>query len=528
MKAWRYLIGMTLAVGLMPGIVCSLPISALALPFGIFNAAWWIVAIAAAVLAACLAMIHFIQNFLENYGQAAARGQLPDDFLVRYLPFALPIFYVLAVIAVAFFLAARYEGGEDWGYADIFVLAALPHYALVNCLVGGIGSFFFDTHVWLIGAVFSLAATVFASALTWNHAVQWKMPATKNRRVGMAILVSTGVVLCVAVCFANGYYHQHVLPRHPWQEGLTMVHDEKGSFEQIRREDKTDLGSFVPFSENNKLVKIENPTLAIKENHPRMHGALALFPVYAAAAQAVYQNYLPEGDYAVPEYVYAGTSPEAFEAVLDGTYDMAFMLRPSDAQMAEAEKRGKTLAITPLGREAFVFFVSQVNPVNDLPSSLIRNIYARKIRRWDEVGGDAQPILAFQRPAGSGSQTAMERFMGDVRLAVPLKEEFQYDMGGIVNRVADYRNYGNSIGYSFRYYVTTMFRHDGVKIIAVDGVEPTVENIRSGAYPLTGELVVVTAGSRNPHVQEMIVWFLSPQGQRLIEDVGYVGMGNEK
>lgn len=130
--------------------------------------------------------------------------------------------------------------------------------------------------------------------------------------------------------------------------------------------------------------------------------------------------------------------------------------------------------------------------------------------------------MLFQRPEGSGSQTMMLKVMGDVPLANPQQEEFQQSMGGIVNRVADYRNYGNSIGFSFRYYVEGMFKHDGVKLLKINGIEPTVENIQSGKYPLIGEMMIITAGSENPNVQKLTDWFLSPQGQELVEKVGYV------
>jgi phosphate transport system substrate-binding protein len=116
----------------------------------------------------------------------------------------------------------------------------------------------------------------------------------------------------------------------------------------------------------------------------------------------------------------------------------------------------------------------------------------------------------------------MLRVMGDVPLTTPVREEYQLMMGGIVNRVADYRNYGNAIGYSFRYYVESMFKHDGVKIISVDGVAPTPASIRDRSYPFVYPLAAITAGTENPNAQKLIDWFLSPQGQDLIGRAGYV------
>ena len=77
-----------------------------------------------------------------------------------------------------------------------------------------------------------------------------------------------------------------------------------------------------------------------------------------------------------------------------------------------------------------MFFVSEDNPVDGLTSEQIRNIYSGNITNWKKLGGRNLPILAFQRPKNSGSQTTMEKFMGDAKLKEPLKVEFEYSMVG--------------------------------------------------------------------------------------------------
>ena len=63
-----------------------------------------------------------------------------------------------------------------------------------------------------------------------------------------------------------------------------------------------------------------------------------------------------------------------------------------------------------------------------------------------------------------------------------------------------------------------------IKLLAVDGVQPTVENIRNGSYPLTVDLYAVTAGTNNTNVPKLLDWVVSAEGQKLIEQVGYVGL----
>jgi phosphate transport system substrate-binding protein len=301
--------------------------------------------------------------------------------------------------------------------------------------------------------------------------------------------------------------------------GVAQIVDEPRCLGMIK--DQPDLSPYQPFAkENNKLVVVDNPTLTIAEDHPRIGGALALYPVYAAAVQAIYKDFDTEKQ--LITHVMTGTSPETFLQLIHNRADMVFMLEPSEQQYAAAKQAGVPLHLTKTGREAFVFFVNSGNPVDGLSSKQIRDIYTRKTINWRDLGGRDQKIMPFQRPEGSGSQTAMIRMMQGQTLTRPIHEESQEFMGGIINRVADYRNYDNSIGYSFRFFVENMFQTDGVKLLAVDGVAPTVGNIRNGSYPFTGDFYIITNGPPNEKTQKLIDWFLSPQGQRLIEQTGYV------
>jgi len=69
-----------------------------------------------------------------------------------------------------------------------------------------------------------------------------------------------------------------------------------------------------------------------------------------------------------------------------------------------------------------------------------------------------------------------------------------------------------------------MTGNPGIKLLAVDGVQPTVENIRNGSNPLTVDLYAVTAGNNNPNVPRLLDWVVSAEGLKLIEQVGYVGL----
>lgn len=215
-------------------------------------------------------------------------------------------------------------------------------------------------------------------------------------------------------------------------------------------------------------------------------------------------------------------TPNAYEKLFNGEVDMIFVAAPSDSQKKVAKNKGLELEMTPIGREAFVFFVNQKNQINGLSIDQIKDIYSGKVKNWEDVGGKNDSIRAFQRPEDSGSQSALQRLMGDKAIMEAPTENVASGMGDIIEEVANYRNYDNAIGYTFRFYVKEMVKNDQIKLLEIDGIAPTKETIQNGTYPLSTEFYIVTAGTDNPNVEPFIEWILSSQGQEILEKTGFV------
>ena len=286
---------------------------------------------------------------------------------------------------------------------------------------------------------------------------------------------------------------------------------------------EVDMNRYRPFSEGNNLIVIpEPPTIIFTENFPRLDGATAAFPVFAAMAQFLYYGL---DEHTVMEYVIVSRTDIAYERLINGEIDIFFGAQPSEQQLQMARDDGVEFMMTPIAREAFVFFVHTDNPVYNLSVAEIQDIYQRNITNWSQVGGRDERILAFQRPENSGSQTIMQALVMEGRpLSEPVLEEEVGPMGAIIGYVAinNYRNVSSAIGYSFRYFATGMRPHDDIQIIAVDGVEPTIVNIQNRTYPFVINVYAVTAGSANENVAHLLNWILSDQGQRFIEHCGVV------
>jgi phosphate transport system substrate-binding protein len=291
------------------------------------------------------------------------------------------------------------------------------------------------------------------------------------------------------------------------------------SLEVVSTQD-VDLSEYLPFAEDTKAVSLEEAsTFKIKDNLPTLDGSTALYPVYSAFAQAVY----PEKDYPLYDSeVVSSQTGEAFDRLLKGNVDIVFMPHPSDKQMKTAESFGRELTLTPIGREAFVFFVHSKNPVKELTIKQIQGIYTGEISNWNQVGGENEKIRAFQRPEGSGSQSALIKVMNGIPLMDPPSEDIVSAMGGIIKETTNYKNRTNAIGYSFRHFSQEMVHNGKIKNIAVNGILPTKETIKNDTYPIVAEFYAITAGSENPHIEAFIKWMQSEQGRKIVERTGYV------
>ena len=280
-----------------------------------------------------------------------------------------------------------------------------------------------------------------------------------------------------------------------------------------------DVGRFLPHTSGSDLPKIES-SLKLTENLPVLDGAAALVPVYAAVIDSVY----PEGcvtytggEFSSDNYYGENFAPDSvmqykntvrgYKAIVDGDTDILFCAAPSEEQKRYAEENGVELVYAPIGLEGFVFFVNENNPVSDLTSEQIRKIYSCEYTNWKELGGADRIINPVTRLEGSGSQTAFEAFMG------------KYKIG----QKSPFAITGASLGFSFRYYMEGIVENENVKMLCLDGVYPSRENIQNRTYPITAQFYAIyRKDNKNENIPVLIDWLLSDEGQDLIEKTGYV------
>lgn len=423
----------------------------------------------------------------------AKKNNLPSSFFARYLPVLIPLIYCLLLWSLTMFIG---KGDFTHSVFEYFMLLIFPFLgtSLIAILTGQL---WITILMPLIGYLcFALGLAIGTKKLGKN------MNVTRGR---LPVLSLCSALLILTAC--QGYQRE----THLVTENSALTVNETIS-----------LWDYAPFKkEGSRLTALSSPaTINIDNEWPRVDGATAAYPIYASAVQALYQGL----DYnSVDPYIASRRTPEAYKALIAGKTDLIFAAQPSEQQKKLAAENGLTLTMVPLAQEAFVFIANKDNPVKNLSVEQIRAIYAGQINNWQEVGGENWDIIGYQRPEGSGSQTTMlAKVMQETKMRQPLESEVAAGMGGLIRRVANYQNTTNALGYSFRYYASQMNHSDQLQLLSVNGIAPTPENIRNGSYPFSVNVYMITAGQPTPNTQKLMDWFLSPQGQKLVEDVGYV------
>ena len=356
----------------------------------------------------------------------------------------------------------------------------------------------------------------------------------------------------------EGFFYENILfwlGRNDDYEGASQYENNTRQMVSISDIDRILLRDYLPFDslvvsgwfEKSKVALLERPSsLRLTENLPRIDGATAMYPLYSSFVRAVYPEigideevdtyealpqwpYLPYGNFLglqlgeIKSIVQCNTTSRAYRRLIDGETDIVFCYEPSQAERSAAAERGVSFSLTPIAKDAFVFIVNKNNVLNNITQSQIRSIYSGRVTNWRAISGADEPVIAYQRPENSGSQTILQSIMREERLMRPILDgEYIYGMGGMINRVtSNFYNYNSAIGYTFLFYLTNMAGSAGVKVLAVDGVAPTRQSIQNNSYPFVQTVYAVTTGNESVNTRRFIEWILSAQGQELAVKTGY-------
>ncbi|MCX7794209.1 MAG: phosphate ABC transporter substrate-binding protein [Thermodesulfovibrionales bacterium] len=185
----------------------------------------------------------------------------------------------------------------------------------------------------------------------------------------------------------------------------------------------------------------------------------------------------------------------------------------------------KGVKLQPVAWDAIVVITHKSNPVKSLTLQEVKDIFSGKITNWKEVGGPDQKIRVLD--VEKGKISGVGRMARTLVFKNP-EQEFTPDAqlfptSGPMERAVEKEPW--TIAFTG---VSSAKKRD-VKIIAIEKIEPTYENIVSGKYALYRPLYLVYRPDSPKEVLDFVSFVLSDEGQNIIKREGTVplkeGMG---
>lgn len=282
----------------------------------------------------------------------------------------------------------------------------------------------------------------------------------------------------------------------------------------------TVIGCIVTFLYFTQIdVKSEKRILFNTENYPKVDGSistLALSEAYKKAFTGISEQNID---------VTHNKTDKSYVNLINGNADLILTTYPSEEELKLAKDAEIELEIVPVAKEAFVFFVNKENIVENLTLNQIQQIYSGKITNWKDVGGNDEKIIAYQRPSTSINQKGMTSIiMNGIKMKEPDIENIIQSNSESISAIKEYENQTNAMGYSYYYYTTSMYKGEDIKLISIDGIQPSYDNIKTGTYRFqtTYYAIIKKSEPKDGNVRKLLNAMISDYGQNIVKEAGYV------
>jgi phosphate transport system substrate-binding protein len=217
--------------------------------------------------------------------------------------------------------------------------------------------------------------------------------------------------------------------------------------------------------------------------------------------------------------VTGGGSGTGIAALINGTTDICESSRPmKDKEKEDVQaKRGAPAVETRVALDALAVYVSEKSPVMEISIPALRKIYKGETTNWKDVGGPNHAIVLYGRENNSGTYGYFKEHVLEGKDFAPATQTLA-GTSAVVNAV---KGDAFGIGYGGIAYL------EGIRALKVKkeetspAVMPTLDTAQNGDYPISRFLYFYTAGAATGTTKKFIDWTVSPEGQKVIGDVGY-------
>jgi phosphate transport system substrate-binding protein len=214
------------------------------------------------------------------------------------------------------------------------------------------------------------------------------------------------------------------------------------------------------------------------------------------------------------EFEFKGTT-YGMGALMVNRCDIAAASREASTnEIALARERGVEFADHVIGAYDVAVIVNAANPVGNLTTEQVRDLFTGAAQNWKDIGGPDAPVGLYIRHPISGT------YLGFRELAM---ENKPYAMN-----VKTYTNYAEIVQaltkdpHGIGYATLALATKPGVKPVAIGGVAPTAEAVNKGQYPYARVLRLYTDKTKEtPATQQFLQFVESKRGQEILDQLGY-------
>ena len=217
--------------------------------------------------------------------------------------------------------------------------------------------------------------------------------------------------------------------------------------------------------------------------------------------------------------VTGGGSGVGISALINGATDICNASRPmKPSEFDKLKQRYGTRGVEiKSALDGLSVYVNSGCPVQELSLGQLKDIYTGKITNWKDIGGPNEKIILYGRENSSGTYVY---FKDNVLMGDDYTSTVQSMPGtaAVVNAVAKDKN---GIGYGGAAYGKGIREVKVKKDATSPAYAPTVENIKSGDYPISRYLYMYVRNRPTGALKNYIDWTLSEEGQKIVSEVGY-------
>lgn len=241
----------------------------------------------------------------------------------------------------------------------------------------------------------------------------------------------------------------------------------------------------------------------------QVNGSTTVLPIAQAAAEAFMEGH-PKTSISVS----GGGSGNGIKAIIDGTTNIATSSRfIKQSEVEDAVKKGSYPVPFAVAVDAIIPVVHPSNPVKNLTTEQLRDIYMGKITNWKDLGGADRKIAAVTRDTSSGTFEVWEEKVMNKEKIAP-QAQVVASNGAMVQSVA-----GNpgAVG-----YIGIGYLDKSTKALTVNGIEGTAKTALNGTFPVSRHLFMFTPGWPKGETLEFMNFILSDAGQKIVAESGFV------